>query len=271
MTIQTLHLRSNVQGKEPVAGSATGQLPVGSIAINYNKDEPFLSIQDSAGAIRRIAGVKVGAAAPATPTAGETWLDTSVSGKEVFKVYDGSKWQGAGGGVSSGTTAPTVAALGDLWVDTSVSTAPTLKVYDGTNWASVAPGAGSTTAPGSPTTGQVWIDSSTVPSAVKVYNGTNWITQAGSAISASTAPSSPATGQVWIDTSKTPPTYQIWDGTGWVAMTPDSASASVLANDARYATKDELAAEDLWDKSGTDISPKTNGDGIVLKLSLIHI
>ena len=234
MTYQNLHLRSNVQGKEPVAGSAAGQLPVGSIAINYNKDEPFLSIQDSAGAIRRIAGVKVGATEPATPTAGETWLDTSVAGKEVFKVYDGTAWQGAGGGTSSGTTAPTVAHLGDLWVDTSVATSPTLKVYDGTNWNSVAPGAGSTTAPATPSAGQVWVDSSTVPSTVKVYDGTNWVTQVGNAITSSTAPSSPTTGQVWIDSSKSPPTYQIWDGAAWVPMTPDSASASVLSNDARY-------------------------------------
>ena len=112
MPIQTLHLRSNVQGKEPVAGTAAGQLPVGSIGINFNKDEPFLTIQDSAGVIRRIAGIKVGAAAPASPTAGEAWLDISVATKPVFKVHDGTAWQGAGSGVSTGATTPAAPAAG---------------------------------------------------------------------------------------------------------------------------------------------------------------
>jgi len=141
MTIQTLHLRSSVQGKEPVAGSATGQLPVGSIAINYNKDEPFLSIQDSAGAIRRIAGIKVGATAPVTPTAGEAWLDITVPTKPVFKVFDGTAWQGAGSGVSTGAAAPAAPAAGDLWVDTTSAAAPVLKVYNGTAFVAVTPDA----------------------------------------------------------------------------------------------------------------------------------
>jgi hypothetical protein len=142
MAFQNLHLRSNVQGKEPVAGTATGQLPVGSIGINFNADEPFLTIQDSAGAIRRIAGLKVGTTAPATPTAGETWLDTTVSTKPVFKVHDGTAWQVAGGsGVTGGGTAPAGPSEGDLWVDTSVSGSPVLMVYNGTSWAAVFPDA----------------------------------------------------------------------------------------------------------------------------------
>jgi hypothetical protein len=142
MPYQNLHLRSNVQGKEPVAGTATGQLPVGSIGINFNADEPFLTIQDSAGAIRRIAGLKVGTTAPATPTAGETWLDTTVSTKPVFKVHDGTAWQVAGGsGVTGGGTAPASPSEGDLWVDTSVSGSPVLMVYNGTSWAAVFPDA----------------------------------------------------------------------------------------------------------------------------------
>ena len=141
MPIQTLHLRSNVQGKEPVPGTAAGQLPVGSIGINFNKDEPFLTIQDSAGAIRRIAGIKVGATEPASPTAGEAWLDTTVATKPVFKVHDGTAWQGAGSGTSIGSAAPATPLEGDLWVDTSVAGAPVLKVYNGTAFVAVTPDA----------------------------------------------------------------------------------------------------------------------------------
>lgn len=134
MAGKTLHLRSSVQGREPVAGNAAGQLPVGSIAINFAAAEPFLSIQDSAGAIRRIAGIKVGATAPSTPTSGESWLDTSVLGKAVFKVYDGTAWQGAGNGVVASTTPPVATAAGDLWVDTSTAGLPSLKTWTGTAW-----------------------------------------------------------------------------------------------------------------------------------------
>jgi hypothetical protein len=144
MPVNTYHLRSSVKGQEPTAGTAQGQLPVGSIAINFNADEPFLTIQDSAGAIRRIAGIKVGAAAPASPTAGEAWLDISVATKPVFKVHDGTAWQGAGSGTSAGSTTPASPAAGDLWVDTTVPTAPVLKVYNGTAFVAVSPDATTT-------------------------------------------------------------------------------------------------------------------------------
>jgi hypothetical protein len=299
MPIQTLHLRSNVQGKEPVAGTAAGQLPVGSIGINFNKDEPFLTIQDSAGVIRRIAGIKVGAAAPASPTAGEAWLDISVATKPVFKVHDGTAWQGAGSGVSTGATTPAAPAAGDLWVDTTTATAPVLKVYNGTAFVAVTPDAsetvkgvvelataaeavagtdpvravtpaglkaalaaqaGSGTAPATPTSGTVWVDSSVSPSVIKVYDGTNWIVQTGATATGATAPATPAAGQIWIDTSASPSVTKIWDGTVWIAASPDGSAAAAIANDAKYATKAELQAEDLWDRTGTTLSPKTSGD-----------
>ena len=124
---------------------------------------------------------------------------------------------------------------------------------------------GSETAPATPTTGQVWVDSSQTPNVINVWNGASWIPQTGSTVSGTTAPTSPATGQIWVDTNTTPNVVKIWDGTAWVVATPTGSDAQAIANDAKYATKDELNAEDLWDKAGTDISPKTDGDGIVLK------
>jgi hypothetical protein len=103
MPVTNLHLRSNVKGKEPVPGNSAGQLPVGSIAINFNADEPFLCIQDSVGAVRRIAGVAVGTAAPVTPSAGEFWLDTSATDR-ILKVFDGSAWAAAGKPIPDAST-----------------------------------------------------------------------------------------------------------------------------------------------------------------------
>jgi hypothetical protein len=103
MPVNTYHLRSSVKGKEPTAGNNTGQLPIGSIAINFNSDEPFLAIQDANGVVRRIAGVKIDATAPASPTAGEWWVDTSGATK-IVKVFDGTAWVATGSPVVDATT-----------------------------------------------------------------------------------------------------------------------------------------------------------------------
>jgi hypothetical protein len=103
MPVNTYHLRSSVKGQEPTAGTAQGQLPVGSIAINFNADEPFLTIQDSSGSIRRIAGVKIDSTGPLNPTAGEWWVDTSGATK-IVKVFDGTGWVATGSPVVDATT-----------------------------------------------------------------------------------------------------------------------------------------------------------------------
>ena len=120
--------------------------------------------------------------------------------------------------------------------------------------------AGSSTAPAAPTAGQVWVDSSTSPSTIKVWNGTTWVSQVGTTVTSAMAPTTPATGQIWIDTSATPSVTKIWDGTAWVTATPDGSAAAAIANDAKYATKAELQAEDLWDRVGNELRPKNAGD-----------
>lgn len=82
------HLRSSVAGKIPTPA----QLNEGQIALNFNASDPFLTIKDAAGVVRRVTGVSQGTTAPATPTAGVFWLDQTVAASPVFKVFDGLGW-----------------------------------------------------------------------------------------------------------------------------------------------------------------------------------
>ena len=279
MPIQTLHLRSSTQGKEPTPGASTGQLPVGSIAINFNSLEPFLSIQDSAGNVRRIAGVKIDASAPATPTGGELWIDTTLAAKPVLKVYTGTAWIAPGSqSLGSGAVAPATPSEGDLWVDTSVAGSPVLKVYNGTAWVAVAPDA-TTTVKGlvqladaaaiTAGTAERVVDAAQlavkaplatpaftgVPTAPTAAAGTSTTQLAttefvGAALGGTvsiggTAPATPVDGQIWIDTSVDPPTSNIWDDTNsaWVQAggTPADASETVKGI-AELATQAEVNA-----------------------------
>ena len=266
MPIQTLHLRSSQQGKEPTPGTAAGQLPVGSIAINFNKDEPFLSIQDSAGVIRRIAGIKVSATAPASPTGGELWLDTA---GPALKVFNGTTWVPAGG-VQAGTgpSAPAAPAVGDIWVDTTNAGHPVILVYNGTSWiagiidatttdkgliqlataAEVTAGVDAVKAV-TPATAKVELDKKAplnsaaltgVPTAPTAAAGTSTTQLAttefvGAAVKAgissgTTAPTNPVRGQTWIDTSVDPPVVKVWDDTpgpgAWSTVGASPADAS---------------------------------------------
>ena len=123
--------------KEPLPAD----LLEGELALNINSASPAAYIKDSTGVIRKIAGITVSGTAPAMPTAGMAWLDVTVPTKPVFKVYDGTAWQGAGSGVSTGVTAPTSPAAGDFWVDTTVPTAPVVNIWNGTAFVPVVPAA----------------------------------------------------------------------------------------------------------------------------------
>lgn len=67
-----------------------------------------------------------GATAPATPTEGEAWYDTTNS---VLKIYDGSAWRAAN--CKYADAEPTSPVAGDLWYD---SVNLTLKIYSGAAW-----------------------------------------------------------------------------------------------------------------------------------------
>ena len=222
MSITIKHKRSAVASSKPTGA----QIDNGEIAVNYSDTDPALYIKDSTGTVIRIAG------------------------------------NGAVGGSTSSAVAPTTPADGDTWVDISAHP-PSMKVWDATTskWGVVGV-SGSGTAPTSPATGAVWVDTSTVPNVIKVWDGGNWVLQAGATITASIAPAAPATGQMWVDTSASPSPIKIWDGSSWVTTAATGAASQALANDAKYATKAEVQAEDLWDRTGTEIHPKNAGDDV---------
>jgi hypothetical protein len=196
----------------------------GELAININAASPAAYIKDSAGAVVKLAG----AGSVSTP-------DATTTSKGIVQLADPA-------GIAAGTAG--------LVVD-----AAQLK-------AAQATAAGSTTAPAAPAAGKVWVNSGVTPAVINVWNGSSWIPQVGATVTAPAAPTAPAAGQVWVNTSVAPNVASIWDGTAWAAAAPDGAAAAVLANDAKYATKAELAVENLWDRTGTVLSPATAGDGM---------
>jgi hypothetical protein len=89
MSLQIELKKSAVSQKQPFPSD----LALGEIALNYNADGPFLTCKDTAGNIRKITGVWMGASAPSSPTAGDPWLDTTST--PVLKIYNGSTWVSA--------------------------------------------------------------------------------------------------------------------------------------------------------------------------------
>jgi hypothetical protein len=85
MSLQIQLKKSAVSQKQPFASD----LAVGELALNYNADGPFLTCKDTAGNVRKLNHVWVGATAPTSPSAGDQWLDTSAA-TAVLKVYKDS-------------------------------------------------------------------------------------------------------------------------------------------------------------------------------------
>jgi len=85
MSLQIQLKKSAVSQKQPFASD----LAVGELALNYNADGPFLTCKDTAGNVRKLNNVWVGATAPTSPSAGDLWLDISAT-TAVLKVYKDS-------------------------------------------------------------------------------------------------------------------------------------------------------------------------------------
>lgn len=134
----------------------------------------------------------------------------------------------------------TALASADLFPFSSVSgsetrriTATTMAVALGLLGTSVG-----SSAPLSPSNGQLWVDTGTNPPLLKVWNGATWTIlsfQPGASVitsPAASAPSSPALGQLWQDISQTPDQLKMWDGSNWVRVDPQGITQA--AGDARY-------------------------------------
>ena len=132
-----------------------------------------------------VGGASISDTAPAAPSAGQLWFDSTVG--KTFVYYD-SQWIevggiGTGARMVSSSSAPASPLEGSMWFDTD--TAQTFVYYD-SSWIEI--GASGVTAsvqdsaPASPVSGQIWFNSLT--GGTYVYYGTNWIEVGASPFSA---------------------------------------------------------------------------------------
>ena len=125
MSLQHILKNSSVSGKEPLAS----QLANGELSINYHADGPFLCCKDTAGNVRRVAGVWVATTAPSTPFPGELWLDTSITPSQLKVYKDTTDGWILAGSVNSASTASEgivrLATSGDTQAGTNATSAVT--------------------------------------------------------------------------------------------------------------------------------------------------
>ena len=167
---------------------------VAGVTYTYNSTTSRWEITSGSGGGG--SAIEVGITAPSTPAAGQLWWDSSEFTPYIYYTdTDSSQWvefsPGAGGGGGSaievGTTAPSTPAAGQLWWDSSDFT-PYIYYTDstGSQWVEFSPGdTGSggaavevgTAAPGSPSAGQLWWDSSDFTPYVYYNDGTSsqWV------------------------------------------------------------------------------------------------
>ena len=125
MSLQHILKNSSVSGKEPLAS----QLANGELSINYHADGPFLCCKDTAGNVRRVAGVWVATTAPGTPFPGELWLDISITPSQLKVYKDTTDGWILAGSVNSASTASEgivrLATSGDTQAGTNATSAVT--------------------------------------------------------------------------------------------------------------------------------------------------
>lgn len=147
-------------------------------------------------------------------------------------------------------------ASADLLPFTSVSGSETRRIQ--ANVLAVALGLLGTsvgsTAPSTPTNGQLWVDTSTNPPLVKVWNGATWTTvsfeQSKITNPGSSAPTSPGDGELWIDQSSSPYELKMWDGvSSWISPIADVLTQTSAAS--TYLTTSDAADTYLAKAGGT--------------------
>jgi hypothetical protein len=153
----------------------------------------------------------------------------------IARVWNGSAWEV----ITSTAAAPTAVVNYQSTAPSSpvtgqiwVNTSTNqFNVWNGSVWiAAITTYIYQSTAPANPIVGQVCINSTN--NQLNVWNGSAWIltTQPGSNYQTS-APSSPSTGQIWIDSDDNNKLY-VWSGSAWVTAgggAPDE-DQNILAN-----------------------------------------
>jgi hypothetical protein len=174
-----------------------------------------------------VGGASISDTAPASPTAGQIWFQ-STNGK-TFVYYD-SQWievggVGTGARMVSSSSAPASPLEGSMWFDTD--TAQTFVYYD-SQWIEI--GASGVTAsvqdsaPADPVSGQIWFNSLT--GGTYVYYGTNWI-EIGASPFTSFLNTINAKGDLFVGTADNTVTA-LTAGSANQVLTVDSSTATGL-------------------------------------------
>ena len=93
MAVTLILKNSGIEDKRP-----TNQLGKGEIGLNSHESGAFICIEDTAGNLQQIGGIKISEDAPGEPVKGTAWIQPSTNN---FYVHDGSSWltpSGSGGG-----------------------------------------------------------------------------------------------------------------------------------------------------------------------------
>lgn len=136
----------------------------------------------------------------------------------IARVWNGSSWEI----ITSTAAAPTAVANYQVSAPSSPTTGQVwinsstrqFSVWDGSAWiAAVTTFSYQSTAPTSPSTGQVWVDSD--DGRIYVWGGSAWI-PANNISYQSLAPSSPITGNMWVDSDDNK--FYVWNGSSWSSI-----------------------------------------------------
>ena len=232
--------------------------PTGAITDQVLKFDGTKFVSASVAASGGGASLEVSATAPASPTEGDLWFNsttletyiyydshwlqasgepdlvedltdlsdvlftTPVSGQ--FLKFDGTRWVNG--------TIPTINTLDDIGdVSASVASAGQFLKWNGTAWVPETIIGGATisdSAPASPLAGQLWFDSTV--GKTFVYYDSQWIEVGGVGtgarmVSSSSAPASPLEGSMWFDTD-TAQTFVYYDSS-WIEIGASGVTASV--------------------------------------------
>ena len=95
MAVQLILKNSSVQDKHPNAA----QLAKGEIALNFHESGPYLTCEDSAGTVKRIAGVTQSTNAPGSPLEGTFWWNTA---SDTLFIFAEGLWHSLAGGGGGG-------------------------------------------------------------------------------------------------------------------------------------------------------------------------
>ena len=184
---------------------------------------------------------------------------------KIARVWNGSSWEV----ITSTAAAPTAVANYQSTAPLSPATGQVwidsglsrqFYVWNGTSWVSaITTFSYQSTAPSGPTTGQVWIDSD--DKQFYVWTGSAWISAITTYSYAPTAPSSPTTGQVWVNSTKNQ--MYIYTGSLWQPISTPSGSDGTISLNSNVISESYTLPVGY---NGTSAGPITINDGVTITI-----